>query len=138
MCSIFLACLSLPLPPSTLLVSFFSLFVFCTVLRPRFSLSLLRMFTLSSNDRNLYTCMYASYIYVRLASVIHIVLRQNYRQVLPLTPVLSEPFRFAYLHLLFYNRYHRDETVINSLLPCRFFAAIHNYCNARSTTHGPL
>lgn len=41
-------------------------------------------------------------------------------------------FYLAYLHLLFHSRCFQDEIVINSLLPCRFFATIYNFCNARS------
>lgn len=50
---------------------------------------------------------------------------------------LRAQFRSAYLHLLFHNRCLRDEIIINSQLPCRFFfAAIYNSCNARY--HGSL
>lgn len=87
-------------------------------------LSLSRVLYLSfTPSRVRFTCLHQAiriHIYIVTVSVIHIVVAK-----------LSVPsfgrgasFRCAYLHLLFYNRSPRDGTVINSLLPCRFFATI--------------
>lgn len=99
MCPIFLACLSLLLPPSFLLVSF------SVRLLHRFTFAFLsvspsHVHFIIKRSEFIYMYVHVLYIYVRLASVIHIVLRQNYRQVLPLTPFSAS--RFASLTFIYF------------------------------------
>lgn len=76
-------------------------------------------------------------IHIYVISICDIPLQQNYLFLPPRISARRVPLRLPSFTFFTTDR-SEDGTVINSLLLCRFFAVIHNYCNARSAARTVL